>query len=427
VRARTVVRAATAALLALAGTAGPAAATPIEVVVPETPEEPGTPAGGTEVTDAQFRWGINQESGNAAFAPGTVNLFSAGRMVSTGPDQTVTEERWAATDGAVRIEKRRPDGSFALATFAGTATTPTGQPLTSATAGLYSQHQVVIDGGSGTVDVAAGTATIAWDGEFTAIFYSGLTFFYVADPVLTVADGHGQVRATVGGYATDRADPTRWEPLPDTEVVLAELGAVELTEQGFTATPDYLGVAYDPPAGSEVVAQLREGGTWGAFPSSFVDFQLAVGQAPFWYSSGSSTDRFKVPLPLTVSVDASDPVEPPAEPPPAATPPVPVNPVVEPPPASTPPDPPPAAVAPPAAAAPPAATPPPTSAPQEATAEWQAFPATVQAARRHDLTALVPAGAPTDASWWVGGGLLLGAAVVVGLSASGRLVLGRRT
>ncbi|PZA18967.1 hypothetical protein [Modestobacter versicolor] len=259
--------------------------------LPSPPTSPPPDPGGVDVTDAQFRWGLNQEVGNAAFAPGTVNLLSAGRVPSTGPDQQIGADRWAATAGSVRIEKRQPDGSYALATFAGTRTTPAGQPLTTPSAGLWSDHQVVLDGGTGQVDVAAGEATVRWDGDFTVALYSGLTFFHVSDPVLTVAAGRGQVTATLGGYAADRADPTAWLPLPETPVVLADLGGVVLGAQGFTATPAYLGVGYDPPPGSSTAVQLREGATWGSFPRSFVDFQVAVGQGSYWYSSGGPTDR----------------------------------------------------------------------------------------------------------------------------------------
>jgi hypothetical protein len=412
------------------------------VVDPPAAEPPAAgPPAGIELTDAQFRWGINRESGNAAFAPGTVNLFSAGRIPSTGPNQPLTEDRWAATAGDVRIEKRQADGSYALATWAGTRTTPTGQPLTSAAAGLSSEHEVVIDGGTGTVDLAAGTAELRWDGDFTVALYSGLTFFYVADPVLRVSEGRAELTAVLGGYATDMAG-TRWDALPETEVVMARLGTVALTEDGVTGTPDYLGVAYDPPAGSGSLAQAREGDSWGSFPAAFVDHQVAAGQGAYWYSSGGSTDRFKVPLPLAVSFDASRPVPGPVVPPPVQQPQVPVNPVREPPaprpaapPAATAPAPassgagrPPATARAPAAAAPaaaPAPTPTPaTAAPALPEREWTASPATVRVNAQRDLSGLLP-GASGEGGWWAVTGVLLVLSLVVGLVSSGRLTLRR--
>ena len=45
---------------------------------------------------------------------------------------------------------------------------------------------ISISGGSGTVDPTAGTATISWKGSFTLFAYSGMTFFSLSDPVLTI-------------------------------------------------------------------------------------------------------------------------------------------------------------------------------------------------------------------------------------------------
>jgi hypothetical protein len=393
-----------------------------------TSAAPPDPTTGTAVTGAQFRWGLSQEAGNAAYAPGTVNLFSAGKLVDAGPGQQITAERWSATTGDVRIEKRQPDGSYALATFAGLGTSPAGVPLTTPAAGVFSDHQVVLDGGTGSVDVPTGTATIAWDGAFTVAFYSGLTYFTVSDPELTVVAGEGEVTATLGGFAADMADPTRWEPLPDTEVVLAELSAVQLTAQGFVATPDYLGVSYDPPAGSALAAQDRTGPDWGAFPASFLDFQVTVGQAPYWYSSGAPTDRFKAPLPITVSFDADDPVAvPPATPP--STPPTVSNPVVPPPSRSPAPT---SAATPrssarPTSARPATATPPPVV-PEPTEPALLAGSTTVRVDGGTDLVGLLsPLAGPRDLGWWAGGAGLLLVSLVVWLRSSGRLVLGRPT
>jgi hypothetical protein len=445
-RAALAVLAVLAALLAPG--AGPAAAEEPPTTEPPPTEPPAgdppaeEPAGAAlAVTDAQFRWGINSEAGNAGFAPGTNNLLSAGVVPDAGPGQLITEDRWSAAAGEVRIEKRQADGGYALATWAGLTTTPAGEPITSPTAGLTSGHQVVIDGGTGEVDPIAGTAAIHWTGDFSVVYYSGLTSFTVSDPLLTVADGRGQVTATLGGFGADRDDPTRWEPLPATEVVLATLTDVSLSAAGFSVTPDYLGVAYDLPPDSGFAAQQRTGDAWGAFPASFVDFQGAVGQAPYWYSSGSSTDRFKVPLPLTVSVDAATPVDPPDPVEPPAPPAPPANELVLPPPTPAPrpdptPDPTPAPVAAAPAATAPAARPPAVVSPPAAAttpaldpaAAWAPAPESVRVreAGATDLAALLPRSSAGDLAWWAAGAFLLVVALVVALQASGRLVLGRR-
>ena len=263
------------------------------------------------VDDAEFRWGINNESNNAGFAPDTYNFFSAGKIDNPGQGgQTVSRNDWRATAGNVTIEKRRADGTYDTATWGGLSTTPSGEDLTSPTAGLFSGHQVVIDGGDGTINPRRGTARINWDGDFTVLYYSGMTFFYVSDPTLVVRNGRGTVTGTLGGFGSDRNDLTTWKKLPEKRVTLANLGNVKLGKDGFTAKPAYLGVRY--PAPRSISAQ-QHGQAFGSFPKSFVDYQVRTGQASYWYSSGGQTDRFKVALPMTVSYDAANAIDPPKD------------------------------------------------------------------------------------------------------------------
>ena len=262
-----------------------------------------------KVDDAQFRWGINNESNNAGFAPDTANFFSAGKLDDPGRGgQTISRRDWSASVDEVTIEKRQPDGSYDAATWNGLTTTPSGDDLTSPTAGKFSGHQVVMDGGTGTIDPRHRSARVTWDGDFTVLYYSGMTFFYVSDPTLVVRNGRGTVTATLGGFGADRENMSTWKPLPDKRVTLADLGRVRLGEAGFTAKPNYLGVRYD--ASNGISAQQR-GQAYGAFPRSFVDYQVRTGQASYWYSSGGQTDRFKVALPMTISYDADNAVDPP--------------------------------------------------------------------------------------------------------------------
>ena len=264
-----------------------------------------------EVDDAQFRWGFNKESNNAGFAPDTYNFFAAGRIDDPGQGgQSISRSDWSAATGNVTIEKRQPDGSYDTATWDGLSTTPSGEDLSSPTAGRFSDHQVVMDGGSGTINPRQGTARITWDGDFTVLYYSGMTFFYVSDPTLVVRNGRGTVTATLGGFGTDRSDMTTWERLPEKRVTLANLGKVGLGKNGFAAKPTYLGVRYQAP--KSIGAQQR-GDAFGSFPKSFVDYQVRTGQASYWYSSGGQTDRYKIASPMTVSYDADNAITPPED------------------------------------------------------------------------------------------------------------------
>ena len=258
----------------------------------------------TSIDDAVFRWGINAESNAAAFAPGTVNLLSAGIVTATSAADRVTSSNWKQSDGNTSILKRQSDGSYAAATFAGLRTDAAGTTITTGN-GLNSGHVAEITGGTGTVDVDANTAVIQWTGSFTSAYYSGMTRSWITDPKLTVAsDGTGTVTATLGGYGTSMDDPDKFETLtPATNVVVAILTGVDVTPTGFTVTPDYLGRTITVPEGS--VAQVTGGANAGAFPQSFVDFQGKTGQGPYWYSSGGAADARKPASALSVAYTAA--------------------------------------------------------------------------------------------------------------------------
>ena len=280
---------------------------------PTTPEptdpttSPTPTPKGRVITNAQLRWGLNDESNNKSFAPGRFNFFSAGKIPDLGPAGTLTQSSWKQADGHVSIEKYL-DGAWTPATWAGLKTSSTGAAITG-TSGPFSNHEVVIAGGTGAVDTDAGTATIQWTGSFTSLYYSGYSFFYVTDPKLTVTGGIGTLTATLSGYASSMEDMTRWEAVePVSDVVLANLGPIDLAaDLGFTATPTYKGVAVS--VGANQVPQVRSGEAWGAFPQSFVDYQLTSGTGAYWYSSGGSADAHKVAKPVTVSYASGSPVK----------------------------------------------------------------------------------------------------------------------
>ena len=284
---RSLAAAVTATALALGG------------VIAATPAQ----AAQSTITDAVFRWGINNESNAAAFAPGTVNMLSAGIVTATSSSDLVTATNWKQADGNVKILKRQSDGSYAAATFAGLRTNAAGTTITTGN-GLNSGHIVEIGAGTGTVDPAANTAEIQWTGSFTSAFYSGMTRSWVTDPHLSVAaNGTGTITATLGGYQTSMDDPSIFEPITAVQnVVVATLTGVQVTSTGVTVTPDYLGKTVDTGAGTP---QVTTGTNAGSFPQSFVDFQVLTGQSSYWYSSGGAADVRKPTLPLTVSYSAA--------------------------------------------------------------------------------------------------------------------------
>jgi len=272
-----------------------------------TPAPEAPPTGAFTVTDAQVRWGINDESNNRAFAPGTFNFLSAGKIPDPGRGGVIMpESAWSQSSGNVAIEKFL-NGAWTPATWAGLRTTSTGTTM-SGTNGPFSTHEVVISGGTGTVDPAAGTASIQWTGSFSVVYYSGYSFFYVTDPRLTVTGGIGTLTGTLSGYASSMEDLEKWQavtPVPD--VTLADLGPVDLTaDLGFSAQPAYAGVAV--ALGADQVPQVRTG-TWGSFPQSFINYQTTSGTGAYWYSSGGSADAHKVAKPVTVSYAAGAPVK----------------------------------------------------------------------------------------------------------------------
>ena len=111
------------------------------------------PRSATPVAGATLRWGVNNESSNRAFAPGTFNFFSAGVLPDPGRGGVqITQAQWQQSAGAVvgrRSGTARPGGP---ATWAGLSTDSSGAPLGTPTAGTFSNHTFVFAGGTGTVD-----------------------------------------------------------------------------------------------------------------------------------------------------------------------------------------------------------------------------------------------------------------------------------
>lgn len=271
------------------------------------------------VGNGQLRWSLNAETGAGAYFGGC-NFLMAGLPGTDGDAGgarvwTEGDGLYRATAGPVRIDRPTADGSRTTADWATRCTDRDGVTVTTGN-NRVTEQQVVMDGGVGTADPAAGTAQIRWSGSFTVVFYGGMTYWWASDPVLTVnADGTARLTATAGGYATSMTDTSQWSRLPATTVTLATMSGVRLTGQGVTARPAYRGVAVSTPAGA--AAQVREGDDWGSFPQDFIDFQGRTGQAAYWYSSGGAADARKPATTLYVSYDAASALVPTEERPPA--------------------------------------------------------------------------------------------------------------
>lgn len=258
-----------------------------------------------QIDDALFDWQVNAESGGAAPLPGTCQFLVAGEVADTGGSNGFNESFYTATAGNTTIVKPDADGVDHTATWDDKCLDPDGKRTTTA-AGSTSGNRVQITGGTGTIDPETDTGQIQWEGSWTFVYYSGMTYWTVNDPRLEVENGKGRIVGTFTGYEASMDDPGQWAPLPAQEGTIANFqdATVDLTEDGFSVTPDYLGVEVDTAdAGFD---QQRTGDTWGAFPQDWVDFNARTGQSAYWFSSGGLFDPKKPTKPITVSYTAQE-------------------------------------------------------------------------------------------------------------------------
>lgn len=254
------------------------------------------------VTDAVFEWGVNKESGSGAYYPGSCNFLSAGVAGDAGKAAVwpKDEKLFKPADGNVKILRPAGEGKTQPITWENKCQTADGAKVD--TRGTSSDNFVQISGGTGTIDTASDTGTIAWEGSFTIVYYSGFTYWTVSDPKLEVTNGKGRITGTFSGYGADMDDLEKWEKLTPQQGVIADLSnsRVDLTETGFTVTPDYAGV----DSGQPDQDQKKDG--WGSFPKSWVDFNVKTGQKQYWYTSGGAADPRKSTTPISVTYTASD-------------------------------------------------------------------------------------------------------------------------
>lgn len=254
-------------------------------------------AAASTIDNVTLTWGLNTETGAGAYN-GSCNFLTAGTAGNTGSSRAWTESDGfhKTTEGNVSVVKNGPTGDIP-ATWANKCQTAAGTPVSPSGTTAVSGHKVVLSKGTGTVDPATGTATVSWTGSFTSAFYGGLTYWSAENPVLTVkSDGTATLKASVSGYGADQGDATVWNPIPASTLTLANLTGVTIDSDGFTVTPDYLGVL--APAG---VPQNNSGAFAGAFPADFVQFQAKTGGQAYWYSSGGGADPRKATTPLSVA------------------------------------------------------------------------------------------------------------------------------
>lgn len=275
------------------------------------PSASAAPHGPRTVDDSVLSWAINPESGSGAFFGGC-NFLSAGKAGDSGSSRLwlETDGLYKATSGNVTIEKPGRGDTWAPSTWADKcldARGATPRRVTTGATDYGTGNRVVITGGTGTIDPSKGTASLHWSGSFSVVFYGGLTYWHATDPVLTVADGKGTLRARVGGYGASMEDTSKWIPLTERTVTLATFDSADLSgELGFSGLPSYLGVKADPAVADD---QETSGANWGTFPMDFVAFQREVGQAAYWYSSGGVRDFAKPPYPVSVSWSAAERID----------------------------------------------------------------------------------------------------------------------
>ncbi len=295
-------------------------ALPLTVTVGTQPEPEPEPQV-LDVSDVLFDWGVNDESNGGAYFGGC-NFLSAGIAGNTGSARLWTQADgfYRTEDGNTTIVKPAATGSdLTQPTWATKCQTPDGRSVNGradSTADSHTQTRVQISGGTGTIDLDAGTASISWTGSFTVAYYGGMTYWSVSDPVLTVAaDGTAAVTGTFSGYGTDMDDTSIWSPITARTATLATLTDVEVSAEGLSGLPDYLGVAIPGEIAGrnpQAARSSENAAWWGAFPASFLSFQVLTGQNSYWYTTdggaGSIQPR-KVPLPLTITVGASTPAQ----------------------------------------------------------------------------------------------------------------------
>lgn len=253
------------------------------------------------IDDVTLSWGMNAETGAGAYANGC-NFLSAGEAGNSGSSRAWTKDDgfYQGSAGDVSVMVAAADGTLKEQTWDSRCNTGDGVTVSAfiPTAPKTTNNFLLWENGSGTVDVAANTATINWTGSFTSVFYGGLTYWSAANPTLEVkSDGTATLTATASGYGSDQADQSKWVPIEPREITLANLTDVTIDDEGFVKIPEYLEV----PVPASVTGQVTTGPNWGSFPADFVEFQGLTGTQSYWYSSGGGADIRKPASELSIA------------------------------------------------------------------------------------------------------------------------------
>ncbi|MBT1177329.1 hypothetical protein JS532_07080 [Bifidobacterium callimiconis] len=288
----------------------------------------------TTVTDVVLDWGVNPESGGGSYAGGC-NALSAGTAGNAGgatiwtADSVDTdgEPLYRTVDESAHAQILKPDANGDLRQVSGfdaRCTNRNGTSISGKTGGLtftpqgatdaeptYSENIVRLTGGTGTVNAAAGTAHIEWkNASFTIVYYGGMTYWSIADPVLDIKDGKGTLTGTATGYGADRNDPGKWSTLEAVTIHLADFTTgtgngdadqIVFGNERIDAQPDYLGVDVGEGQTDRTDANAA---WWGSFPESWVAFNKLTGQTSYWYTTDGGSDSIqprKVASPISIT------------------------------------------------------------------------------------------------------------------------------
>ncbi|MGO2861201.1 MAG: hypothetical protein ACTIC1_08605 [Brevibacterium sp.] len=274
------------------------------------------------VDDAVFSWSVNDESTGGAYFGGC-NFLVAGDAGDTGMARI-----WTAND-AGSVYQVDDDKNFAvgntsvkkssgkLSNFDDRCKTGDGTLVNNKTnAEAENNHtgdHVEIANGTGTIDADSDNASIQWEGSWSFAYYGGMTYWTISDPKLEVKDGKGTITGTYSGYGTDMDDLSKWNKLDpvDGDIVQIQQGSVDVTDEGFEFTPDFLGVETDTAGRNPQAPKTDENESWwGAMPQDWIDFNVATGQDSYWYTTAGASTSIqprKKANPVTVGYTAQAP------------------------------------------------------------------------------------------------------------------------
>ncbi|TSI14564.1 LPXTG cell wall anchor domain-containing protein [Brevibacterium aurantiacum] len=274
------------------------------------------------VDDAVFQWSVNDESTGGSYFGGC-NFLTAG----VAGDATMARI-WTANDSGT-LYKVDGSGKFVdentsivktngeLSTFddrckTGEGTVVNGK-VNAEAADNHTGDHVEIKNGTGTIDPDADNASIQWEGSWSFAYYGGMTYWTISDPKLEVKDGKGTITGTYSGYGADMDDLSVWKKLDPREgdVVEIQNGSVDVTEDGFEFTPDYLGVETTTDGRNLQAPKSAENESWwGAMPQDWIDFNIETGQDSYWYTTAGAATSIqprKKTNPVTVEYTAQAP------------------------------------------------------------------------------------------------------------------------